>query len=57
MVQVTLRITAASGRAHELIQAVAKFSMAYADQNERDHDALARAVRQGKVETEFEENP
>ena len=22
-----------------------------------DHDALARAVRQGKVEAEFEENP
>ncbi len=33
-----------------------QFSMAYADQNERDHDALARAVRQGKVEAEFEDN-
>jgi hypothetical protein len=29
--------------------------MAYADQNERDHAALARAVRSGKVRAVFEE--
>jgi len=31
------------------------FSVAYADQNERDHAALKRAVRDGKVEGVFEE--
>ena len=36
--------------------AIASFAMAYADQNERDHAALARAVKQGKVKAEFEEN-
>lgn len=45
------------GKSDTFDTAVAKFSMAYADQNERDHDALARAVRQGKVEAEFEDNP
>ena len=37
-------------------EAIASFAMAYADQNERDHAALARAVKQGKVKAEFEEN-
>jgi hypothetical protein len=31
------------------------FSMAYADQNDKDHAALARAVRKGKVKAVFEE--
>jgi hypothetical protein len=30
------------------------FSVAYADQNERDHAALKRAIRDGKVEGVFE---
>ena len=38
-----------------LDEAIAKFSMAYADQNEKDHDALERAVRSGKVKAAFEE--
>lgn len=36
-------------------EAIASFSVAYADQNESDHAALDRAVRQGKVKAEFEE--
>jgi len=31
------------------------FSVACADQNEKDHTALARAVRKGKVKAVFEE--
>ena len=37
-------------------RAVAAFSIAYADQNERDHDALESAVRNGKVKAQFEED-
>jgi len=36
-------------------KAIADFAVAYADQNERDHAALARAVRQGQVQAVFEE--
>jgi len=36
-------------------QAIASFSFAYAAQNEKDHTALARAVRKGKVKAVFEE--
>jgi uncharacterized protein (DUF2252 family) len=36
-------------------RAIAAFSMAYADQNEKDHAALDRAVRKGKVKAVFEE--
>jgi hypothetical protein len=34
---------------------IASFSLAYADQNERDHSAFARAVKDGKVEATFED--
>jgi hypothetical protein len=37
-------------------RAIAAFSVAYADQNEKDHDALERAVRNGKVKAVFEED-
>jgi hypothetical protein len=37
-------------------RAIAAFSVAYADQNEKDHAVLAGAVRQGKVEAVFEED-
>jgi uncharacterized protein (DUF2252 family) len=37
-------------------QALANFSVAYADQNERDHAALDKAVRSGKVKAVFEES-
>jgi uncharacterized protein (DUF2252 family) len=36
-------------------RALANFSVAYADQAEKDHAALQRAVRSGKVKAEFEE--
>jgi hypothetical protein len=35
-------------------RAIAAFSMAYADRNEKDHTALARAVRESKVKAAFE---
>ena len=37
-------------------RALASFSVAYADQNEKDHAALKRAIRAGKVEARFEED-
>jgi uncharacterized protein (DUF2252 family) len=36
-------------------RAIAAFSMAYADQNEKDHAALERAVRRGRVKAVFEQ--
>jgi len=43
------------GNSDAFDRAIAKFSVDYADQNERDHEALHRAVRSGKVSVEFEE--
>ncbi len=43
------------GKSETFEQAVADFSMAYADQNEKDHSALERAVQSGKVQAVFEE--
>ena len=43
------------GKGDTFEEAVASFAMAYADQNERDHAALARAVKQGKVTAELED--
>ena len=36
-------------------KAIGAFSMAYADQNEKDHAALDQAIRSGKLEAVFEE--
>jgi uncharacterized protein (DUF2252 family) len=36
-------------------KAIATFSIAYADQNEKDHAALKRAIRTGRVKAVFEE--
>ncbi|MGE5362180.1 MAG: DUF2252 domain-containing protein [Bacteroidales bacterium] len=44
------------GKSDAIDQAIAAFSMAYANQNERDHAALDRAVRKGKVPAVFEED-
>ena len=41
-------------RATPSTRPIAAFSMAYADQNEKDHDALESAVRKGKVKAVFE---
>jgi uncharacterized protein (DUF2252 family) len=43
------------GKSDAFDKAIAAFSMAYADQNEKDHAALDRAVRSGKVESVHEE--
>jgi hypothetical protein len=43
------------GKSDVFDQAIASFSMAYADQNEKDHAALVRAIKQGKVKAVFEE--
>jgi hypothetical protein len=43
------------GKGDAFDQALASFSVAYADQNEKDHAALKRAIRAGKVEAQFEE--
>ena len=44
------------GKSDAFDRAIAAFSLAYADQNEKDHAALARAVRSGKVKAVFEED-
>jgi hypothetical protein len=38
------------GRSDQFDEAVADFSSAYADQSERDHEVLVKAVRAGKLE-------
>ena len=43
------------GKSDIFDRAIATFSVAYADQNERDHAALDRAVGKGKVKAVFEE--
>ncbi|MES2470262.1 MAG: DUF2252 domain-containing protein [Verrucomicrobiota bacterium] len=43
------------GKSDKFDQAIASFSMAYADQSERDHKTLTQAVRAGKVEVIIEE--
>ncbi len=43
------------GRSDAMDKAIAAFSVAYADQNEKDHAALDRAIRKGKVKAVFEE--
>jgi hypothetical protein len=45
------------GKSDVFDQAIAAFSFAYADQNEADHAALDRAVKQGKVQAVFEDTP
>lgn len=44
------KISGYLGKSDKFDKAVAEFSIAYADQSERDHDALLRAVRAGKLE-------
>jgi hypothetical protein len=42
------------GKSDVFDKATASFAVAYADQNESDHDALEGAVRKGKVKAVFE---
>jgi hypothetical protein len=44
------------GNSDTFDRAIAAFAVAYADQNERDHAALKRAVTSGDVPAEFEED-
>jgi hypothetical protein len=44
------------GNSDEFDHAISAFSIAYADQNEKDHTALESAVRNGKVNAVFEED-
>ena len=43
------------GKSDAFDRAIAAFSVAYADQNEKDHAAIKIAVRKGKVKAVFEE--
>jgi uncharacterized protein (DUF2252 family) len=36
-------------------RAIAEFSIAYADQNEKDHGAFKKAIKTGRIEAEYEE--
>ena len=42
------------GKSDTFEKAVARFSFAYADQNERDHEVLRKAVRSGRVDAVIE---
>jgi hypothetical protein len=42
------------GKSDVMDKALAAFARAYADQNEKDHAALAKAIRSGKVPAVFE---
>ena len=42
------------GKSDEFDKAIATFSFAYADQNEKDHAALKRAIRDGRVKAVVE---
>jgi uncharacterized protein (DUF2252 family) len=44
------------GKSDAFDEALAAFSVAYADQTERDHAALAQAVRRGKIQVSFDED-
>jgi len=43
------------GKSDAFDEALADFAVQYAGQNEKDHEALARAVKRGKVKAVFEE--
>ena len=43
------------GKSDVFDEAVAAFSVAYADQNEKDHAVLNRAIQDGKIEAVVEE--
>jgi hypothetical protein len=42
------------GKSDAFDKALTAFSVAYADQNEKDHAALKRAIRRGNVKAAFE---
>ena len=48
------KISGYLGKSDKFDKAVVDFSIAYADQSERDHKILMRAVREGRIEIERE---
>jgi uncharacterized protein (DUF2252 family) len=51
-----VRLSGYMGKSDTFDKALTSFSVAYADQNEKDYAALKRAIRTGKVEVQFEED-
>jgi hypothetical protein len=47
-----IALAAYLGRSDKFDNAVAEFAETYADQNEKDHDALAAAVQSGRAEAQ-----
>jgi hypothetical protein len=43
------------GKSDLFDEALESFSVAYANQNEKDHAALKRAIKAGKVKAQYEE--
>ncbi len=43
------------GTSDTIDQSLAEFSLAYADQNEKDHALFMKAIKSGRIEAEFEE--
>ncbi len=50
------KISGYLGKSDKFDEAIADFSVAYADQSERDHEVLMKAVRAGKLEALIEED-
>jgi hypothetical protein len=48
------RISGYLGKRDRFDEAVADFSVAYANQSERDHKLLVKAVREGRIEVQKE---
>jgi hypothetical protein len=48
------KISGYLGKSDKFDQAIADFSIAYADQSERDHEVFMKAVRAGKLEVFIE---
>jgi hypothetical protein len=51
----TAVLTGYMGKSSAFEDAIANFSVAYADQNERDHAALLKAIRSGRIEARMAE--
>ena len=52
----SVQLSGYMGKSDTFDRAIALFSVAYANQNEKDYAALRRAIREGKVEAQFEED-
>jgi hypothetical protein len=48
------RISGYLGKGDKFDQAIADFAIAYADQSERDHKILTKAVRDGRLKVQIE---